>query len=238
LEYFVLSEGPLTINPHPFGSLGPHLTYKPHLYYKKSREAGERDIVRLNQRRSINEENWIYADGLWFEVGIHESPGSTEIDPNIAQYLFTHLPRSTKNISIYHNHPYWLYDKSKPNLERDVASIAECPALMDLKAAEERITDVKSRFFFANVDSRIVTPTGVYIIKLNENYYRTRPYHYIQNMKLIKELITWKKEFPFALRPKLELDKNAGIVEENQAFCRYLNEHQKAWEFNFIPISP
>ncbi|MEE8638645.1 MAG: hypothetical protein V3T21_06385 [Candidatus Margulisiibacteriota bacterium] len=236
LEYFVFTEGPLTINPHPFGSLGPHLTYKPHLYYKKSQEAGEHDIVRLNQRKNINEESWIHADGTWFEAGIHETKGTTEIDPNIFEYLLANLSRSTKSISFYHNHPYH-HDESKPHLTSHFVSIAECPAYNDLEIAEERITEVRSRFPKTNVDYRVVTPSGVYILKLkNEEYYRTQPYHYAQNKRLIDELIYLKTDCPSGLRQILGLNKNASMAEENKAFCKYLNERQMAWEFSFVPI--
>ena len=232
LEYFTYSEGPLAINPNPLGS------FDPHYYYKKSQKKGEREIVRLNQRRGINEENWIHADGIWFEIGIHETLVSTDIDHNAHQYLLSNLPRSTKTINYYHNHPDHPYEKIKPYLKRkDVVPSPECPAYNDVQSAEEKTFEAKSRLFFTNVDHRIVTPTGIYILKLNEEYYRTKPYHYVQNMHKIEALIILKTDYPSALRSLLKLGSKADIVKENQAFCKYLNEQQKSWKFEFVPIS-
>jgi hypothetical protein len=233
LEYFTYKKGPLATNPNPLGSLDPHY------YYKKSKKRGEREIVRLNQRPGINEENWIHADGLWFEIGIHETLVSTDIDHNAHQYLLSNLPRSTKTISYYHNHPDHPYEKVKPYLKRkDVVPSPECPAYNDVQSAQDRISEVKSRLFFTDVDYRIVTQTGIYILKLNQEYYRTKPYHYVQNMHKIEALIILKTDYPSALRSLLKLHRKADTVEENKAFCRYLNEHQQAWKFYFIPISP
>ncbi|MFC1540613.1 hypothetical protein ACFL4J_01080 [Candidatus Margulisiibacteriota bacterium] len=241
LKHFVLSKQPIKPQPHPQGSK------KPHAYYKKSQSAGERDLVKANYTKGVYEDFWLYSDRAWFEIGALETATSSGLDQKSYHYVIDNLPKSTKKIILYHNHPA---------LEHSV----EGPSPRDFITYAKHLIFVKSFFLNVKMEGRIVTPSGVYVMKLRPGHSRADINDFTGRVEAANKSLTradfmllrvaatgadgfatalhLKARFPGTFKEKYGLDKKASISEENSAFCEHLNGLQQIWKFSFIPTSP
>ncbi len=236
-DYFTLTRGPIA------SAQCGQLEGEPFRKYKKSRSQGERQINRLLQKSGEASQFRLYADSTWYDVSKREC--SNCIDDSIYNLVVDSLSQSgTQKVTFYSNRHYhgWGNDETK----RAVLSEAEAPISRPILVLNQ-ILELRERF--EEVDYRIVTPSGVYTLELNDEFYSTtmeelgadnpqaREKINADN-SFINEAMNMRKILPRSsdFREKLGVDANASYVDENLAFCEYLNANQDIWTFSFKPI--
>ncbi len=135
-----------------------------HYFLIRSREAGERDLLRLTKEGKV-EESWIYIElegqeeGIWLENGLDETPVTANMDVAPLGHL-SQLEDSSgaiSKISLYHFHPY---DENEPN-----AYMPQTVSDIDLRGYLTVVYLLNNSFLQEKLDDRIVVSTGRYTLE-------------------------------------------------------------------------
>jgi hypothetical protein len=237
-DYFTLTRGPID------SAQCGEFRGEPFRKYEKSQAKGERQINRLLQKSGEASQFRLYADSTWYDVSKRECKNC--IDNNMYDLVVESLAQSgTQKVTFYSNTHYhgWSNDETK----RAVLSEAESPIARPSPVLN-LILELKERF--EEVDYRVVTPSGVYVLELNDDFYsitmeelRAGDLQAQENINadnsFINEAMNMREILPSSsdFREKLGVDANASYVDENLAFCEYLNANQDIWTFSFKPIN-
>ncbi len=133
---------------------------------KKSRTAGESDLLKLTQTESV-EEAWIFAkykNGVeeWFEIGekYDESSGTIEkVDISFKRAPLNQVDKLSE-VSFYHFHPK---DTGNTHVLSQTPSAFDLDGTIRLFKSFRRVSFSLAAMF----DNRIVVPTGVYKVKVS-----------------------------------------------------------------------
>lgn len=139
-------------------------TNEKHYTMKKSRQAGEEDLLALTKSQPL-EEAWIYTkhkDGSeqWDECGIREEAGKVSI-----VYDFKKMGlESIAEISFYH---------IQPETKGGRDDYSQVLSLSDFYCASDLIISLnkESKSLASRMDFRVVVPTGVYALSFDKSLF-------------------------------------------------------------------
>ena len=174
-------------------------TRKKHYYSRRSRTQGEKDLQGLCGKSKL-EETYIFVEGIdhdgnkahyWYEVGEKETlTNSTAI---LSSEFFRGIRADFKEItgmSNYHFHPKDLNDGKQYRCGKKLDKICsnagcEYPSHIDISSYLKTAltnTDISFGFVEGIYDNRVVTSTGVFVLRPKFNFIRS-------NQKVVESII-------------------------------------------------